>query len=62
MDRAYPPTFILHGTNDHAVPVEQSYGFEKRLKELGVKVGARYCPGGEHCFENKIEVSEYQCR
>ena len=52
----YPPTFILHGDADNAVPVEQSYRFEKRLKELGVEVEAVYCPGGEHCFENKIEV------
>jgi acetyl esterase/lipase len=56
-DETYPPTFILHGDADNAVPVEQSYRFEKRLKELSVPVQAVYCPGGEHCFENKIEVS-----
>jgi hypothetical protein len=55
-DETYPPTYILHGDADNAVPVEQSYRFEKRLKELGVEVEAVYCSGGEHCFENKIEV------
>lgn len=52
----YPPTFILHGTGDSAVPVEQSYKFAKRLRELGIEVDERYKEGGEHCFENKIEV------
>jgi hypothetical protein len=50
------PTFILHGTVDTAVPVQQSYAFEKRLKEVGVPVGARYAPGAEHSFENVVEV------
>lgn len=53
----YPPTFILHGTGDTAVPVEQSYKFVEKLKAKGVEVDARYKEGGEHCFENKIEVS-----
>lgn len=53
----YPPTFVLHGTGDTAVPVEQSYKCVEKLKEMGVEVNARYKEGGEHCFENKIEVS-----
>lgn len=52
----YPPTFILHGDADDAVPVQQSYDLEKKLQAKGVDVEAVYCPGGEHCFENKIEV------
>jgi len=52
---SYPPTFILHGTADSAVPVEQSYRFEKKLLEKGVPVGAAYAEGGEHSFENVIE-------
>lgn len=57
----YPPTFVLHGTGDTAVPVEQSYMFVEKLKEKGVDVDARYKEGGEHCFENKIEVSLGLC-
>lgn len=59
--KGYPPTFFLHGTGDNAVPVEQSYQMAKALKELGVDIGEKYCPGGEHCFENKIEVSRLTC-
>jgi acetyl esterase/lipase len=55
--REYPPTFFLHGTGDTAVPVEQSSMMAKKLRELGVPVGEAYCEGGQHCFENKIEVS-----
>lgn len=56
-DAEYPPTFFLHGTGDTAVPVEQSYRLEEVLNGLGVPTGSAYCEGGEHCFENKIEVS-----
>lgn len=55
--KQYTPTFILHGDADNAVPVEQSYKLEEKLRAMGVEVEAVYCPGGEHCFENKIEVS-----
>lgn len=55
--KTYPPTFFLHGTADSAVPVEQSYRFAEKLKRLDVPTGEAYCPNGEHCFENKIEVS-----
>lgn len=54
--KTYPPTFILHGTADSAVPVQQSYNFEKKLKEKGVPVGARYAEGLEHSFENIVHV------
>ncbi len=56
VDATYPPTFILHGTADSAVPVEQSRAFEAKCKQVGIPIDARYCEGGEHCFENKIEV------
>lgn len=55
--KTYSPTFFLHGTADSAVPVEQSYRFAEKLKRLGIPTGEAYCPDGEHCFENKIEVS-----
>jgi acetyl esterase/lipase len=55
---SYPPTFILHGTGDTIVPVEQSYRFSEKLKQLGVPVGEVYCPGGDHSFESEISVSD----
>lgn len=63
LDKAesYPPTFVLHGTADTPVPVEQSYKFVEKLKAKGIEVDARYKEGGEHCFENKIEVSDVVC-
>lgn len=59
---SYPPTFVLHGTADTPVPVEQSYKFVEKLKGMGVEADARYKEGGEHCFENKIEVSNDRFR
>ena len=55
--KTYPPTFILHGTADAAVPVEQSYDIEAKLKAKGIPVGSRYQEGGEHSFEARITVS-----
>ena len=54
---SHPPTFILHGTADLAVPVEQSYAYEKKLKEKGIPVGSRYEEGGGHSFDSNIQVS-----
>jgi acetyl esterase/lipase len=56
----YPPTFIIHGTADLAVRVEQSYKFAEKLRDLDVPVGERYKWGGEHCFENQIEVRQVE--
>ncbi|ORX37281.1 Alpha/Beta hydrolase protein [Kockovaella imperatae] len=50
----HPPTFILHGTADTAVPIEQNYVYEKTLKEAGVPVNSRYDEGGEHSFDARI--------
>ena len=58
----HPPTFILHGTADAAVPVEQSYELEEKLKAKGVPVGSRYQEGGEHSFESRIMVSSSTSR
>lgn len=52
----YPPTAILHGTGDTAVPVQQSYYMAKILKEMGVPVIERYEEGEEHVFDNKYTV------
>lgn len=55
----YPPTYIIHGTGDVLVPVEESYAFEKRLKELGVDVQSYYPEGEPHGFDQRINVSPH---
>lgn len=57
----YPPTFFLHGAGDKAVPIDQSYRMAKVLKDMGVAVGEKYHPTGEHCFEMVIGVGRLAC-
>jgi acetyl esterase/lipase len=58
----YPPTYIIHGIADTAVPVGQSYRFQKKLQEMGVDTGASYAPGAEHSFDSQISVSTQELR
>lgn len=50
-----PPHFLIHGTNDHAVPVSQSYEYEEVLRDHGVHVETWYPPGAPHLFELEDE-------
>jgi acetyl esterase/lipase len=54
--QAYPPTVIMHGTGDSAVPVEESYEFGKKLKSLGGPVLELYPPGEDHVWDEKYQV------
>lgn len=58
LDRAkgYPPTVVLHGTGDKAVPVEQSQRFAERLKGMGVVVRESYEEGAPHGFDQAYTV------
>ncbi|WVF67903.1 hypothetical protein IAT40_002665 [Kwoniella sp. CBS 6097] len=47
---SYPPTVLLHGTEDMVVPVQQSERLANRFKEMGVEVKELYKEGGEHGF------------
>ncbi|ORX37822.1 Alpha/Beta hydrolase protein [Kockovaella imperatae] len=51
--KSYPPTVLIHGTKDEAVPIEQSYQFENKLKALNVPVLGLYEEGAGHNFESK---------
>jgi len=45
-----PPTFLLHATDDKAVPVENSLRFYKALKDNDVPVEMHIFPTGGHGF------------
>jgi dipeptidyl aminopeptidase/acylaminoacyl peptidase len=55
--KGYPPTWFLHGENDSVVPIQQAYGMQEKLKELGIETGTSYEPGQGHEFDNKYTVS-----
>jgi len=48
LDRNSAPVFIIHGTADPVVPVEQSRWLESRLKANGTPVESRYIEGMKH--------------
>ncbi|KAI5474672.1 hypothetical protein MNV49_002666 [Pseudohyphozyma bogoriensis] len=45
---AYPPTFLLHGSQDDVVPVGSSISFHEKLKELGVEAHLEIMEGAGH--------------
>lgn len=44
----FPPTMLIHGTEDTDVPYEQSVLMAKQLKQHGVDYQLETIPGGEH--------------
>ncbi|MCB0978759.1 MAG: alpha/beta hydrolase, partial [Acidimicrobiales bacterium] len=47
-----PPFFVLHGTNDSLVPVEQARSFVSMLREVSKEpVAYAELPGAQHAFE-----------
>jgi acetyl esterase/lipase len=59
VDRDYPPTAIIHGTDDTLVPLSASEGFEKVLKESNVKYVFLTAPG-EHGFDGQPSEEVYK--
>jgi acetyl esterase/lipase len=47
----YPPTQLLHGSDDTDVPCEQSVMMAKALAEAGIQHELITIPGGEHGFD-----------
>lgn len=45
-----PPTFLVHSTNDTAVPVENSLNFYKTLKDHNINVEMHIYPHGKHGY------------
>jgi acetyl esterase/lipase len=47
-----PPFFVLHGTNDSLIPVEQARAFSKRLREVSRQpVAYAEMPFAQHAFD-----------
>ena len=51
VDSNWPPTFLLHGTNDTAVPVAESRHMQALLRKAGVPVVLLEFEGKEHSFD-----------
>ena len=56
VDSNWPPTFLLHGTNDTAVPVAESRHMQALLRKVGVPVVLLEFEGKEHSFDYEPEV------
>ncbi len=55
-----PPTFLVHSTDDSAVPVENSLNFYKALKDKGVKAEMHIYPYGGHGYSLAINKGHLQ--
>ncbi|NEA04984.1 prolyl oligopeptidase family serine peptidase, partial [Streptomyces sp. SID10116] len=46
-----PPTLLLHGSADRAVPVAQARELARRLEEAGAPATYVELPWADHCFD-----------
>ncbi|WP_432352855.1 alpha/beta hydrolase [Sporosarcina sp. A2] len=51
----YPPTLLLHGTDDTDVPYEQSVYMRAALLKKGIPAKLITIPNGDHVFEKDFE-------
>ncbi|KAH8691639.1 Alpha/Beta hydrolase protein [Talaromyces proteolyticus] len=58
MSSKFPPLFIVHGTGDRDVPIEDSKALVNRCGELTVPVRHWWLPGLEHCFDLEYDDLE----
>ncbi|KAG6868257.1 hypothetical protein C0993_005748 [Termitomyces sp. T159_Od127] len=56
--RDWPPTVLVHGTEDSAVPIWDSRHLVRRLKALGVDVELYEMKGREHSFDYETAAEE----
>ncbi|KAG5646019.1 hypothetical protein DXG03_004621 [Asterophora parasitica] len=47
----WPPTMLIHGTEDSAVPVQESRSLKRHLEAAGVEVELHEVEGREHSFD-----------
>ena len=50
-DHAEPPTLLVHGARDTAVPADQARRLAKRLSAAGNRVAYLEVPWSEHAFD-----------
>jgi len=55
IDSQYPPTFLLHGTDDTDVPVELSKDMYSELVTMKIKTQIYIHPNGDHGFDRSWE-------
>jgi acetyl esterase/lipase len=53
---SFPPTFIVHGTEDVMVPIGLSRDLYLELERHGVECGMEEIPGEGHTFAAKMQV------
>lgn len=49
---AYPPTFLVHGAADSAIPASESVLIARKLAEHGVRHELRIVDGAEHLLDH----------
>ena len=50
LDAKDPPTLLIHGVNDHTVPIQQSRAYLAALRAKGVRAELIEIPGVDHSF------------
>lgn len=55
---AFPPTFFIHGSQDTAVPIQDSYHLHKQLQSNGIESVMKVCPGMEHTFDYEPDAEQ----
>lgn len=56
IDSSFPPTYIVHGTEDVMVPIGLSRTLYSALVESGVQCGMQEVPGEGHTFAAQMQV------
>jgi carboxymethylenebutenolidase len=54
--RRMPPTLLLHGEDDHTVPISEAYAVEALLKQLGTPHEIKTYPGQGHSFHGMAQM------
>ncbi len=60
MGKDYPPTLLLHGTNDEDVPFEQSSMMAREMEKKGIPHELVIIKDGAHGFDDKWQDPQVQ--